>query len=83
MRSNKRIIWDHFTDSAMLIGLGIVLDFSIIGASRLSHEVAEVVQSVLPFSKWFTIAVFVQFCIDSLVQLTIRNYADLRRGGGG
>ena len=82
MRSNKRIIWEHFTDSVVLIGLGIVLDLSIIGASRLSRGMAELARWVEMFSKWFTIAAFAQFCIDSLVQLTIRNYAELRRARG-
>ena len=85
-KSNKRIIWDHFTDTIWLIALELML---LLGINWIGHYVpdsTEMLASVRTFSKWFVIAALAQFAIESSLDLAARDvdllYQILRRRGG-
>jgi hypothetical protein len=73
LKSNKRIIWDHFTDTIWLIGLDLVLLCILNWIGPLVPGSSDFVPLVQLFSKWFLISALVQFGIESLLDLAAKD----------
>lgn len=72
-RSNKRIIWEHFTDTLWLIILELVLQVGLDLIEPFVPHFADVLQAVHVFSKWFVIAALGQFAIGSSLDLAAKD----------
>src|SRR5262245_8903186 len=62
-RSTKWILWDHFSDIALLIILELILQVGLDQAVQISPRMAELQEYTHLFSKWFCFAAFTQFGI--------------------
>lgn len=74
-RSTKRIIWDHFIDSALLLSLELILVLIINNLRRYVPEAEIMISSVNLFSRWFIFAVLAQFAIESAIDVFLSDSA--------
>jgi hypothetical protein len=83
-KNNKRIIWDHFTDTAMLIVLDLVLVAMLDGSKFLIPEMADAVKYIHFFAKWFVITSAAQFAFESFLDIASKGIVGriIRSRGG-
>jgi hypothetical protein len=72
-KSNKRIVWDHFTDTVWLIALELVLYFGLDRIGPYAGGSVELLLTVRVFSKWFVVAALSQFVIESSLDLAAKD----------
>ena len=70
---------EHFTDTLFLSGLELFLTFLIRGIASILPEMADILDYVRKFSKWFVVAALVQFAFESLLSLAEKDIDRVRR----
>jgi hypothetical protein len=79
VKSNKIVIWNHFTDTAFLVVLELFFDFGMRKLLPFVPESKDLVDLVHVVLKWFAFAAIVQFAIDTSIELAIKTIVRSRR----
>ena len=78
-KSNKRVIWDHFTDTVWLIALELLLQVALNWVQPVVPGSSELLENVHKFSNWFVIAALAQFVIESSLDLAAKDAGLIRQ----